>query len=335
MTTPDLAAIHKARETIAGIAIKTPLVPSPFLSARIGSEVLLKLDMMQPMGAFKLRGAANALMNLPKDINGVTCCSTGNHGRGVAYAAKKLGLRAVICMSELVPQTKVDGIRALGAEVRIVGRSQDDAQREVERLVDQEGLQDVSPFDDPDVIAGQGTIGLELMEDRPDLETLIIPLSGGGLAGGIAIAAKAVNPDIRIIGVTMENGAAMYHSIRAGQPVDVIEVGSLADSLGGGIMANNRYTLDICSHLIDETLLVSETEIYSAMQTLFFEDRLVSEGSAATTIAALLSGRISQPCGKTALILTGRNVDSKMFASIIAGQNLDLGDIRIKGQTYG
>lgn len=334
MSRPDLAAIRRAQSTISDIATRTPLIPSPFLSASWGSEVLLKLESMQPMGAFKLRGAANALMNLPDNTNGVTCCSTGNHGRGVAYAAKKLGLRAVICMSELVPQTKVDGIRALGAEVRIVGKSQDDAQAEVERLVDSDGLIDISPFDDPDVISGQGTIGLELLEDRPDLKTVVVPLSGGGLAAGIAIAIKAINPAIRLIGVTMENGPAMYHSIRAGHPVDVIEVGSLADSLGGGIMAKNRYTLDLCTSLLDETVLVSEAEIYHAMQTLFFEDRLVVEGAAATTAAALLNGRIPKNTGATALILTGRNVDTKMFAGIINGQKLDLGDIRIEGRSY-
>ena len=149
--------------------MRTPLVPSPFMSALAGDDFLLKLETTQPIGAFKLRGAVNAIAALGPDVAGVTCCSTGNHGRGVAYAARARGLRAVVCMSSLVPQAKVDGIRALGAEVRIVGRSQDDALAESRRLAREEGLVEISPFDDPRVIAGQGTIGLEMLEDRPDL----------------------------------------------------------------------------------------------------------------------------------------------------------------------
>lgn len=334
MLVPDLALIKEAQQTIQDIAIKTPLIPSPFLSATTGLEVLLKLETMQPIGAFKLRGAANSLLNLPKGTRGVTCCSTGNHGRGVAYAAQKSGLRGIICMSSLVPQVKVDGIRALGAEVRIIGASQDDAQAEVLRLVAEEGLTEVSPFDDAHVIAGQGTIGLELLADRPDLKTLLVPLSGGGLAGGIALAAKALRPDIRLIGVTMDQGAAMYLSIRAKHPVDVPEVGSLADSLGGGIMDNNRLTLDLCSRLLDDTVLVSEVEIYRAMQCLYFEDRIVAEGASATVVAALQSGSLQDLAGPVACIISGRNVDMTMFTNIINGRDIRLGTTHITGVAY-
>ncbi len=334
MSDLNFSAIKAAAKTIRGIAIETPMIPSPFLSEMSGQPVLLKLESMQPMGAFKLRGAANALLNLPKGVTGVACCSTGNHGRGVAYAAKKLGLRAVICMSELVPRTKVDGIRALGAEVRIIGQSQDDAQAEVEGLVASDGLTEVSPFDDPFVIAGQGTIALEMLAQNPDLATLIVPLSGGGLAGGIALAAKALKPTIRIIGVTMENGPAMHASIRAGHPVEVSEVGSLADSLGGGIMPDNRYTLDLCRALIDATVLVSEDQIYRAMQTLFFEDRLVAEGASCVGIAALQSRIVTPGDGPIGLVISGRNVDTRMFADIINGKPLSLGTTRIKGGAY-
>ena len=334
MTDISLTAIKAARQTIRDIAINTPLIPSPYLTEVTGQDILLKLEMTQPMGAFKLRGAANALLNLPDGIKGVACCSTGNHGRGVAYAAKKLGIRAVICMSELVPKTKVDGIRALGAEVRILGQSQDDAQAEVERLVAEDGLTEVSPFDDPHVINGQGTIALEMLEARPDLKTLLVPLSGGGLAGGIALAAKAIKPDIHVVGITMERGAAMYASIRAGHPVEVMEVGSLADSLGGGIMPDNRYTLDLCRTLIDETVLVSEEDIYSAIQTLFYEDRLVAEGSSCVGIAALQSGKVTLKDGPAALVITGRNVDMGMFTDIVNGHSLQLGSTKITGKPY-
>ena len=229
--TISLADIFAARQVIRGVADFTPFVPSPFMTGVCGQEFLLKLENMQPIGAFKLRGAYNAVMALPADTAGVTCCSTGNHGRGVAYAAAKRGIRAVICMSELVPQTKVDGIRALGAEVQICGTSQDDALAESQRLVKTDGLVEISPFDDRAVIAGQGTIGLEMLEARPDLDTILVPLSGGGLAAGVAVAAKSINPDIKIIGITMDRGAAMHASIATGHPVDVEEVASLADSL--------------------------------------------------------------------------------------------------------
>ncbi|MDX1423634.1 MAG: pyridoxal-phosphate dependent enzyme, partial [Kiloniellales bacterium] len=178
MTSVTWQEVEAARRTIEGTAVVTPLIPSPYLSDLAGQDFLLKLEMTQPIGAFKLRGAANAIFNLPEGVAGVTCCSTGNHGRGVAYAARQRGLRAVICMSSLVPRAKVEGIKALGAEVRIVGRSQDEAMVESQRLVDEEGLVEISPFDDPYVIAGQATIGLELAVQRPDLAAVLVPLSG-------------------------------------------------------------------------------------------------------------------------------------------------------------
>ncbi len=330
---PVLADVLAAAQVIAGVADHTPLVPSPYMSGVVGGDFLLKLENMQPIGAFKLRGALNAVAGVA-GAAGVTCCSTGNHGRGVAYAARECGLRAVICMSELVPQAKVDGIRALGAEVRIIGRSQDAAQAEAERLVAEEGLTEISPFDDPLVIAGQGTIGLELMAARPDLETLLIPLSGGGLAAGVALAAKTIKPDLRVIGISMDRGAAMYESLRAGHPVEVEEVPSLADSLGGGIGMANRLSFAMCRDLLDDVVLVTEEEIYRAMQVLYYEDRIVAEGACVVGIAAVLSGKVA-PKGPTATIITGRNLDMAMFTKVVTGQDVILGDKVIKGKTYG
>ncbi|NBD29991.1 MAG: hydroxyectoine utilization dehydratase EutB [Alphaproteobacteria bacterium] len=329
-----LADILAARRVLHGVADATPLVPSPFMAAETGQDFLLKLENMQPIGAFKLRGAMNALMALPEGTTGVICCSTGNHGRGVAYAAARRGIRAVICMSELVPRAKVDGIKALGGEVRICGQSQDDALAESLRLVEQEGLVEISPFDDPRVIAGQGTIGLELLEARPDLDTLLIPLSGGGLAAGVALAAKAIKPDIRVIGISMERGAAMKASIAAGLPVEVEEVPSLADSLGGGIGMANKLSFPLCRDLLDDTLLVTEEEIYHAMQVLFYEDRIVAEGACVVGLAACLSGKFT-PNGPTATIITGRNPDMGMFHRIMAGEDIRLGEIIVKGKSYG
>ena len=329
----SLSRIRQAADRIAGIADATPLVPSA-LSDAIGQDLWLKLECMQPIGAFKLRGALSAISALPEDTPGVTCCSTGNHGRGVAYAARSRGIRAVICMSRLAPEVKVAGVRALGAEVRIVGASQDEAQAEAERLSREEGLIDISPFDDPDVVAGQGTIGLELVDKRPDLSTILVPLSGGGLAGGVAFAAKALNPAVRVIGITMERGAAMHASLLAGHPVEVREVPSLADSLGGGIGLGNRLSYPLCRDYLDEPILVTEAEIYRAMQTLYFEDRIVCEGASAVGVAALQSGKVRAD-GPVATIITGRNIDMTQHAAIMAGRDIRLGDITVKGQSYG
>jgi threonine dehydratase len=329
-----LAHILAARRAIRGVADATPLVPSPFMSERVGQDFLLKLENMQPIGAFKLRGALNAIARLPGGTTGVTCCSTGNHGRGVAYGARERGLRAVICMSELVPQAKVDGIRALGAEVRITGRSQDDALAESRRLADAEGLAEISPFDDPAVIAGQGTIGLEMVEARPDIRTILVPLSGGGLAAGVAVAAKAVDPGIRVIGISMDRGAAMYHSIRAGRPVEVEEVESLADSLGGGIGLQNRLSFPLCRDLLDDTVLVTEEEIYRAMQVLYWEDRIVAEGACVVGLAATLAGRLPPAEGPVATIVTGRNLDMALFTRVVTGQDVTLGAYTVRGRPY-
>lgn len=330
----SLATILKARRAIRGVADGTPLIPSPFLSSVAGHDVLLKLENMQPIGAFKLRGALSAIAALPDDVTGVTCCSTGNHGRGVAYAAAQKGLRAVICMSELVPQAKVAGIRALGAEVRIIGQSQDQAMAESQRLVRDEGLVEISPFDDPAVISGQGTIGLEMLEARPDLTTLLVPLSGGGLAAGVAVAAKAINPAIRIIGISMDRGAAMHASIKAGHPVEVEEVPSLADSLGGGIGLENRLSFPLCRDLLDDIVLVTEDQIYHAMQVLFYEDRIVAEGACVVGLAALLAGKLPDLQGPVGTVITGRNLDMAMFQRIMAGKDVQLGDMTVKGRPY-
>lgn len=330
----SLADILAARRVIRGVADATPFVPSPFMTRAAGHDFMLKLENMQPVGAFKLRGAVNAVMTLPDTVGGVTCCSTGNHGRGVAYAAARRGMKAVICMSKLVPQAKVDGIRALGADVRIVGTTQDEAMYESQRLCGAEGLVEISPFDDPKVIAGQGTIGLEMLEARPDLATVLVPLSGGGLAAGVSVAAKAINPKIRVVGITMDRGAAMYASIRAGHPVEVPEYASLADSLGGGIGLENRLSFPLCRDNLDDMVLVTEEEIRHAMQVLYYEDRIVAEGASVVGLAAVLAGKVT-PDGPTGTIVTGRNLDMAVFNRIMAGEDVRIGDLDVKGKPYG
>ena len=325
---PTLADVLAAAAVIRGRADGTPMVPSQIPG--LGRELLLKLECTQPMGAFKLRGALNALSGLPPGAPGVVCCSTGNHGRAIAYAARQMGLRAVVCMSALVPTAKVDGIRALGAEVRIIGRSQDDAAAESRRLVAAEGLVEIPPFDDARVIAGQGTIGLEMLAARPDLTTLLVPLSGGGLAAGVALAARAIMPGLRIIGVSMDRGAAMHASIAAGHPVAVTEVASLADSLGGGIGLNNRLTFAMCRALLDDVVLVSEAAIRDAMLALFHHDRMVAEGASVVGLAAVMTGAV-RLTGPAATIVTGRNTDMTTVADLVAGRDLRIGDLVLKG----
>jgi len=334
MTGLSLDQVEAARRRIDDTAIVTPLVPSRHLSKLAEVDFLLKLEIAQPIGTFKLRGAANAIFSLGAAVVGVTCCSTGNHGRGVAYAARQRGLRAVVCMSSLVPRTKIEGIEALGAEVRIVGRSQDEAMTESRRLVERDGLVEISPFDDPLVVAGQATIGLELMDQRPNLAAILVPLSGGGLAGGIAFAVKQFKRDIRVIGISMDRGAAMYESIRAGRPVEVEEVPSLADSLGGGIGLENRLSFPLCRDYLDDIVLVTEEEIYRALQTVYYEDRLVCEGASVVGIAALQAGKLAPPGGPTAAIITGRNMDMKVHADIMAGRDVVLGDMVFAGRPY-
>ncbi|HET7412825.1 MAG TPA: hydroxyectoine utilization dehydratase EutB [Pararhizobium sp.] len=322
---PTLDDIRAAQERIRPFAIETPLIPSA-----VSDDVLLKLECFQPIGAFKIRGAANAIAKLSDEqkAKGVVCCSTGNHGRAVATVAARAGIRAVVCLSSLVPETKVKAIQKLGAEVRRIGRSQDDAQQESDRLVAEEGLTEIPPFDHPAVVAGQGTIALEILERRPEIETIVVPLSGGGLIAGIALAAKAVKPSIRIVGISMDRGAAMAESLNAGRPVAVEEFASLADSLGGGIGPDNRVTFEVCRDHLDEVILVSEAAIYRGMRSMFFDERIVAEGASCVGHAALISGQL-RISGPTAFIVTGRNVDTAQFAAIVSGEPVQLGDVTV------
>ncbi len=322
-----LVDLYQAKKRIHELVRETPLVESQSLGAFNGGAIRLKLEHHQLTGSFKLRGATNAVLNLTAEQKkkGVVGVSTGNFGRGLAYAAKQAGVRCVICMSNLVPDNKVQGIKALGAEVRIVGRSQDEAQTEVDRLVAEQGMVMLDPFDQADVIAGQGTLGLELMAQWPQLQRAVVPLSGGGLISGVALAIKSINPSSRIIAVTMERGAAMYESIRAGKPVQVEEYPSLADSLGGGIGLRNQYTFDMVKELVDDFVLVSEKEIAAAIRHAYWQERQIIEGGGAVAIAALLSGKI-ESMGNTVLLLSGCNIDMALHHRIIGGEDVQLHD---------
>lgn len=319
---PSAEDIAEAARAVAGTVRRTPLLLCEELSERLGCALHLKLETLQRTGSFKLRGAANRIRLLTRGerARGVVTVSTGNHGRAVAYAARAAGVRAVVCLPELVPAHKVEAIRALRAEVRRVGRSQDEAEAEAWRLVAEAGLVMIHPFDNPAIIAGQGTVGLEIVADLPEFDLLLVPVSGGGLAAGTALAVRSRLPRVRIIGVSMARGAAMAASLRAGRPVEVVEEPSLADSLGGGIGMDNRWTFALCRDLLDDLVLLSEEEIAEGMRALFREGGIVAEGGGAVGVAALVAGKVQfAPGERIVAVVSGRNVAPDTFAAVLAG----------------
>jgi len=314
----SLRDIYLARQRISSIAARTPLIDSPFLSQAAGVPVYLKLENLQRTGSFKLRGATNKLLSLSDDekARGVITVSSGNHGRAVSYVARQLGIHAVVCISERVPRNKVEAIRGLGAEVVIHGVSYDEADAEARRLQQARGLTMVDPFDDPLVIAGQGTIGLELLEELPTIDAVVVPLSGGGLLGGIALALKAASPAIRTIGVSMDRAPVMVHSLRAGKPIELEEEETIADALAGGIGLDNRHTFRLLQRVLDDTALVSEEEIAAAMAFALDKHHLVVEGGGAVGIAALLNDRVDHLQGNVVVVVSGGNVDLELLLRV-------------------
>ena len=317
--TVSLRDVYEAKSLIASSVQRTPFVAAKALSDWCGRSVFLKLETVHEIGAFKIRGATNRLLHMNEDQRrlGVVTVSTGNHGRAVAHAAASMGVKAVVCMSRLVPENKVNAIRTLGAEIRILGNSQDEAEVEANRLVSEEGMTLIHPFDDPYVIAGQGTIGIEILEELPKVDALLAGLSGGGLISGIAVALKAAWPDTKIVGISMEKGPAMVRSLEAGQPVLVEEETSLADSLGGGIGLNNRYTFDLAQRLVDETVLLSEEQIADGMRHLYHEEGVVAEGAGAVGVAALLHNLVGDLGENVVTVVSGANVDMNIFDQIV------------------
>lgn len=305
---------------VAGMVQRTPVVLAEGATRGLGAEVHLKLESLQPTGSFKVRGAANRLLLMPEEERrrGVVTVSTGNHGRAVAYVAGRLGAPVTVCLSELVPSNKVAALRATGAELIIGGAGQDEAEERATELTRERGLTLVHPFDDPHVIAGQGTLALELLEQLPDMDTVLVPLSGGGLVSGVALALKALRPSVRVVAVSAAATPVMLRSVVAGRPVALPEVPTLADSLGGGIGLHNRYTLKLVTELVDEHVEVSERDIGRAMVELFVDERLVVEGASAVGMAALASGRV-EPGRSTAVIVSGRNVDVMTLIQLVGG----------------
>lgn len=315
---PGLIDVYLAKRKIKKSIYRTPLVKSPGLREIVTAECYLKLENLQNTGSFKIRGATNKILSLSDDERkrGVIAVSSGNHGRAVASVAQKYNIPAVICISETVPRNKVQAIRELGAEIVIAGKSYDEASEGAEKLQVERGLTMIHPFDDPYVIAGQGTIGLELIEDLPEIDSVIVPLSGGGLLGGIALTLKSINPKIRTIGVSMDRGPAMFESLKAGRIMEVIEEPTLADALVGGIGKNNAHTFAIIQQFVDETVLVSEGEIAAGMTFALERHQLVVEGGGAVGIAAVLAGKVKEIGENTAIVISGANVDLPVLIEV-------------------
>ncbi len=312
---PNIIDVWDARHRISKMVNKTPLVYSHEISEQFNSNIYLKFENLHETGAFKIRGAASKILSMSPEQKkyGVSTYSTGNHGIAVSYVAKKLNIPAYVFVSERVPDAKVDYLRRLGANVVIKGNSQDEAGLNCHEAAEREGYTVVEPFDDPFVISGQGTIGLEIFDDLPTVDTVIIPLSGGGLLSGVAMALKSINPDIRVLGVSMEQGAVMYHSLRAGEPLELDEADTLADSLLGGIGLDNKYTFSMVKKYMDEAYLIPENHIAQGMAYILKNHKMAVEGASAIGVGAILGRQIESLGKNTAIVVSGNNVNITSF----------------------
>ena len=314
----NISDIYMARNRITPYIRKTPLVESPNLSEAIGSEVMLKLENLQFTGSFKLRGVANKLLSLTDEQlkRGVISVSSGNHGRAVAYMARRLGGKAIICLYEGVPENKIEAIRCFGAEIVMGGTTYDEAMDTMLQLKDTQDLPTAGSFDDPYLLAGHATIGLELLEEYPEVDTVLIPTALGVLPIGIAIALKSANPSTKIIAVSMERGAVLIPSLRAGKLVGYVEEPTLADALVGGLGSQPQHVLDTTERYIDDTILVSEDDIADAMFFALEKHHQVVEGAGAVGIAALLKKKAQVLGSNVVVIVSGGNVDIPLLVDI-------------------
>jgi threonine dehydratase len=313
------AHLLTARQTVQPYIWHTPLMPSAALSRLTGGDIYLKLECWQRTGSFKVRGALNKLMSLsPKErVRGIVTASAGNHGLGVAYAAQVLGLPSVIIfVPENASTTKIKRLESFACEVRRAGVDYDAAHALAVAYAQDQDVVYVSAYDDPAVVAGQGTVGLEVMDDLPDADLLLIPVGGGGLIAGIAIAAKAVNPAVRIVGLQPDASPSAYLSLRDGRPYETYPAApTICDGLAGGF---GRVPYELAAHLMDQVVVVAEDQVREAVRWLVAHEQLVVEGSGAIAVAPLLSGQLSAAQQKVVAVLTGRNLDAALLLDILA-----------------
>lgn len=308
-----LQMIQEAQESLKGIARKTPLENAN----RLGENIYIKSENLQLTGAFKIRGAYNKIRSLtPEEAShGVIACSAGNHAQGIALSATKLGIKSVICMPEGAPISKVEATRNYGAEVVLVPGVYDDAAREAERLSKEHGYTFAHPFNDPYVIAGQGTIGLEILEQLPEVEQVVVPIGGGGLISGVAFAIKQLKPSCKVIGVQAGVVASMYASRQAGKVTTVPDAATLADGIH--VLTPGSLTFEMCQKYVDEIVTVSEDEIASAILALMEGQKTVAEGAGAVPVAAVMFGKVDTSEKKTVCVVSGGNVDVTTLSRII------------------
>lgn len=308
--------IKQARDRIGSIIRKTPLEYSGTFSEITKQEVYLKYENLQKTGSFKIRGALNKVITLNESLrkSGVITASAGNHAQGVAYAANSAGIVSTIVMPEGVPIAKLMAAKSYGARVVLQGQSYDEAYVAAERMQKEMGAAFIHAFNDPAIIAGQGTIGLEILDDLPDVETVVVPIGGGGLISGVALALKNVNPSIRIIGVQAEGAPGMKRAINAENIKELTSVSTIADGIA--VKHPGELTFAIVKKLVDEIVLVNDEEIAQAILMMLERNKMLCEGAGAVGVAALLNGRV-QGNGKIAVIITGGNIDIHTLSIII------------------
>ena len=310
--------VKEAQKRIKDVVYHTPITYAPLLSQKSGYEVYLKKENLQLTGAFKLRGAFNAIASLveSKKIDGVVAASAGNHAQGVAYSAKYFGINATIIMPDSTPLTKVQGVKDLGATVILRGSNYDEAYSYAKKFAKDRGYDFVHPFEDKDVMAGQGTIALEIMQDIESLDAIVVPVGGGGLISGIATVAKTLNPNIKIIGVASAGASAMKNSYDKKTPIDSISVRTIADGIA--VRDTSPITLNYILDSVDDMILVEEEEIAYAILFLLERQKVLVEGAGAVGVAGLLHNKLNLPKGsKIAILLSGGNIDVTMLSLII------------------
>lgn len=296
---------------------RTELIHSHHFSEKLGTPIYFKCENLQRTGSFKIRGALNFMTAQPREnlAKGVITASAGNHAQGVAFSADLLGVKATVFMPESTPPQKVFATRDYGAEVVLTGKNFDESYTAAVKAGRESGALFVHPFDEPLVMAGQGTIGLELLGDLPDLANIIIPIGGGGLISGIASAVKATQPRVRIIGVEAAAAPSMHYSLKKGEIVEAPLAFSLADGIA--VKRVGRKTFPIVRELVDEVVLVEEEEIAQAIVALLERTKLLVEGAGAVTLAALLNGRVKDLSGKTVCLLSGGNIDVRTISLVV------------------
>jgi threonine dehydratase len=313
---PVLADVLAAARRLRGVARETPLVHAPALSRAAGVPVHLKLETHQETGSFKVRGAYNAVAALApaRRGRGVVAASAGNHGLGVAFAAARLGVAATVFLPAGAPEVKKRRISALGATLREVAGGYDEAEREAREAALESGAPFVHPFSDPAVVAGQGTVGVEIARALPEVATLVVPVGGGGLAGGVGIVARALGSGVRVVGVQTEATSAMHASLAAGALRSPPPGPTICEGLSGDVDARS---LALARRVVDEVVLVEEEAVRRAIRTLYHDEGIVAEGSAAVAAAALLEGRVDPAAGPVVAVLTGSNLDARRLAAIL------------------